>query len=62
MDSFHAPRRGSLIGKIPAGATVVAIAAGMPGGYLILTSDGRVHAYGTPWFGSDAATLADRQQ
>ena len=62
VDNFHAPRRGSLTGKIPAGATVVAIAAGIPGGYLILTSDGRVHAYGTPWFGSDAAALADRQQ
>ncbi len=54
VDSFHAPRRGSLTGKIPAGATVTAITAGRPGGYLILTSDGGVHANGTPFYGSDA--------
>jgi hypothetical protein len=28
------------------------IAAGRDGGYLILTSDGGVHAFGTPWYGS----------
>ena len=60
VDSFHAPRRGSLTGRIPAGATVTAIAAGKPGGYLILASTGAVHAYGTPWYGSDTATLAGK--
>jgi hypothetical protein len=54
VDGFHAPWRGSLAGKIPAGATMTAIAAGLHGGYLILGSNGSVHAFGTPSYGSDA--------
>jgi peptidoglycan/xylan/chitin deacetylase (PgdA/CDA1 family) len=46
VDSFHAPLHGSLAGKIPVPATVTAI-AGLPGGYLILTSNGAVHSFGT---------------
>ena len=46
VDGFHAPWRGSLYGKIPARATVTAI-AGLPDGYLILTSNGAVHSFGT---------------
>ena len=40
VDGFHAPWHGSVYGKIPAGATVTAIAAARPGGYLILSSTG----------------------
>lgn len=40
VDSFHAPWHGSLAGKIPAGITVRVIAAGLRGGYRILTSGG----------------------
>ncbi|HVB45763.1 MAG TPA: polysaccharide deacetylase family protein [Streptosporangiaceae bacterium] len=57
VDGFHAPWRGSLLGKIPAGSAVTAIAASRSGGYLILTSNGGVHAFGTGWFGSDAYKL-----
>ncbi|HEX9033196.1 MAG TPA: polysaccharide deacetylase family protein, partial [Streptosporangiaceae bacterium] len=57
VDAFHAPWHGSLAGKIPAGCTVTAIAAGPRGGYLVLTSDGGVHNFGTPWHGSDAGRL-----
>ncbi len=54
---FHAPWRGSVAYKLPAGVSPTAIASGRPGGYLILTSDGRVHNFGTPWYGSDAGRL-----
>jgi hypothetical protein len=57
VDNFHAPWRGSLVGKLRLGATMTAIAAGLPGGYLVLSSDGAVHAFGTPWYGSDAGRL-----
>src|ERR1022692_2127595 len=45
VDGFHAPWHGSLHCKIPARATVTAI-AGLPDGYLILTSNGAVHSFG----------------
>jgi peptidoglycan/xylan/chitin deacetylase (PgdA/CDA1 family) len=47
VDAFHAHSLGSLAGKIPARSTVTAI-AGLPGGYLILTSHGAVYSFGTP--------------
>ena len=40
VDAFDAPRHGSLTGKVPAGGAVAAIAAGQPGGYLVMTSSG----------------------
>lgn len=58
VDAFGAPRRGQAGGPRPAGAIMVAIAAGRPGGYLVLRSDGAVSAFGTPSFGSDAGRLA----
>ena len=33
------------------------IAGTAGGGYLVLTSDGGVHNYGTPWYGSVAGKL-----
>jgi peptidoglycan/xylan/chitin deacetylase (PgdA/CDA1 family) len=49
---FHAGLRGSLKGHVPPGYSVTAIAAGPHGGYLLLTSNGGIHVFGTPWFGS----------
>lgn len=40
VDAFHAPWHGSLAGRIPAGATATAIAAGRRGGYHVLTATG----------------------
>jgi peptidoglycan/xylan/chitin deacetylase (PgdA/CDA1 family) len=54
---FHAPWRGSMAYKLPAGVSVTAIASSSRGGYLILTSDGQVHNFGTPRYGSDAGHL-----
>jgi hypothetical protein len=54
VDNFHAPGHGSVRG----GSTPVAIAAPPRGGYLILTSDGAVRAFGgAKSFGSDAGKL-----
>ena len=33
------------------------IAASPNGGYLILTSNGGIHTFGTPWYGSDGGKL-----
>ena len=46
VDSFGAPWHGSLRGKLPDGTTVTAITSSPAGGYLVLTSDGGVHAFG----------------
>jgi peptidoglycan/xylan/chitin deacetylase (PgdA/CDA1 family) len=40
VDSFHAPHRGSVAGPDPAGSAVLAIGAGKPGGYLVMTAKG----------------------
>ena len=51
VDSFGAPWHGSLRGKLPDGTTVTAITSSPAGGYLVLTSDGGVHAFGaSPWW------------
>ena len=44
-------------GQVPAGKAVAGIAGTTNGGYLILTSDGGVHNYGTSWHGSDVGRL-----
>jgi len=49
---FRAPRHGSLAGHVPPGYSVTAIAAGPHGGYLLLTSNGGIHVFGMPFFGS----------
>ena len=36
---------------------MIGIAGTANGGYLVLTSNGGVHNYGTPWYGSDAGKL-----
>jgi hypothetical protein len=46
-----------LAGAVPAGTKVTGIAGTRDGGYLILTSNGGVHNYGTPWYGSSAGKL-----
>jgi hypothetical protein len=38
-------------------ATAVRTGAAPPIGYHILTSNGGVHNYGSPWYGSDACKL-----
>ncbi|HWF81896.1 MAG TPA: polysaccharide deacetylase family protein, partial [Streptosporangiaceae bacterium] len=40
VDNFHAPRRGSVTGPVPAGSAVLAMAAGKPGGYLVMDAKG----------------------
>jgi peptidoglycan/xylan/chitin deacetylase (PgdA/CDA1 family) len=40
VDNFHAPARGSPPGPVPPGTAVLAIAAGRPGGYLVMNSHG----------------------
>lgn len=55
--AFHAPWRGSVAYRLPAGVSATAIASSPRGGYLILTSDGRVHNFGTRRYGSDAGRL-----
>jgi hypothetical protein len=45
VDNFDAPSQGSLRGHL-GGARPVAVAAAYGGGYLVLTADGRVHAFG----------------
>jgi hypothetical protein len=57
--AFHAPWRGSVAYKLPAGVSATAIASSPRGGYLILTSDGRVHAFGTRSYSSDAAACQE---
>jgi peptidoglycan/xylan/chitin deacetylase (PgdA/CDA1 family) len=57
VDSFHAPWRGSLAGRVPRGSSVTGIAAGRSGGYLILTANGAVHGFGTSTFGGDVGKL-----
>lgn len=55
--SFDAPNSGSLAGKLHH-TRAVAIAADPQKGYLILTSDGAVHAFGgAKWRGSDHRKL-----
>jgi peptidoglycan/xylan/chitin deacetylase (PgdA/CDA1 family) len=49
---FHARLHGSLAGEVPPGYSITAMTAGLHGGYLILTSNGGVHTFGTPWYGS----------
>ncbi len=49
---FHARLHGSLAGHVPPGYSITAMTAGLHGGYLILTSNGKVHNFGTPWYGS----------
>lgn len=49
---FHAPTRGSMTGQVPPGACVTAITAGLNGGYIILTSNGGIRTFGTPYYGS----------
>ena len=48
---FHAPLHGSLAGHVPAGYSITAITA-VGSGYLVLTSNGGIHNFGTPWYGS----------
>jgi peptidoglycan/xylan/chitin deacetylase (PgdA/CDA1 family) len=57
VESFHAPWKGSLAGRLRAGLAVTAIAAGRRGGYRILVSNGAVHGFGAPVYGSDAGRL-----
>jgi peptidoglycan/xylan/chitin deacetylase (PgdA/CDA1 family) len=45
VTAYHAPALGSAAGKLPQGVTATAIAASH-GGYLVLASDGGVHAFG----------------
>lgn len=45
VDGFHAPVSGSLKGHLH-GTRPVSLAAGYAGGYLVLTDNGRVHAFG----------------
>jgi peptidoglycan/xylan/chitin deacetylase (PgdA/CDA1 family) len=52
VTGFDARLHGSLAGKVPPGYCITAIAAGLHGGYLILTSNGGIHTFGTPWYGS----------
>jgi peptidoglycan/xylan/chitin deacetylase (PgdA/CDA1 family) len=55
--AFHAPRYGSLAGRLGKGVSAVAITAAH-GGYLVLTSDGGVTAFGgAHWYGSAAGKL-----
>lgn len=49
---FHARLHGSLAGHVPPGYSITAMTAGLHGGYLILTSNGGVRTFGTPWYGS----------
>jgi peptidoglycan/xylan/chitin deacetylase (PgdA/CDA1 family) len=49
---FHAGLHGSLADHVPPGYSITAMTAGLHGGYLILTSNGGVHTFGTPWYGS----------
>lgn len=49
---YHAGLHGSLAGHVPPGYSITAMTAGLHGGYLILTSNGKVHTFGTPWYGS----------
>jgi hypothetical protein len=57
VDAFEAKPYGSLKGKLGA-LRPVAIAPGVDGGYLILTSNGAVHTYGRAVFhGSDKGRL-----
>ncbi len=49
---FRARLHGSLAGQVPAGYSVTGLAAGLHGGYLLLTSNGGIHTFGTPFFGS----------
>ena len=44
VDNFHALRRGSLTHRVPADSAVMDIAAGLPGGYLVMVSSGGVPA------------------
>lgn len=40
VSNFHAPDRGSLAGPVPPGSAVLAMAAGKPGGYLVMDAKG----------------------
>jgi peptidoglycan/xylan/chitin deacetylase (PgdA/CDA1 family) len=40
VDNFHAPHHGSVPSPVPAGSAALAIAAGKPGGYLVMDSKG----------------------
>ena len=57
VQNFDAPQGGSLAGKLH-GTRAVAIAASGKTGYLILTSNGGVHAFGdAKWHGSHKGKL-----
>jgi hypothetical protein len=60
VDGFGVPVQGSLAGKLH-GTRPVSIVAGAGGGYLILTADGAVHAFGhAHWHGSDKGKLGHK--
>src|SRR6185312_5493038 len=46
---------GALAAAVPLPAAAAAQSNGI--GYYVLTSNGGVHNYGTPWYGSDAGKL-----
>jgi len=57
VDPCDAHGAGSMRGQLPAEVAVTGIAGTAKGGYLMLTSDGGVQNYGTPWHGSDVGRL-----